>query len=96
MEKTGRHKSLGKDLKRSVQWLMSVSAVTKVVIGISECCRHHYAPGTLRWKMDAPGGIKINGYSGNGVTDLFIRIDPIEEREHIKQILAERFNLPLP
>ena len=91
MEKTGRHKSLDKDLKRSVEWLKNFDYVTKVVIGISECCRHKYAPGTLRWKSDVPGGIKINGYSGKGVTDLFIKIDPIEQRPTLKMLLSERF-----
>ena len=92
MEKTGRHKSLDKDLKRSVKWLLSLSQITKVVIGISECCRHRYPPGTIRWKSDVPAGIKANGYSGKGVTDLFIKIVPIEDRALIKSILAERFS----
>ncbi len=91
MEKTGRHKSLDKDLKRSVLWLKSFDCVAKVVISISESCRHHYPPGTIRWKMDAPGGFKANGYSGKGVTDLFIKIEPIEKREYIKEQIKERF-----
>ncbi|MFI4954659.1 MAG: hypothetical protein ACHP9Y_01990 [Gammaproteobacteria bacterium] len=91
MEKTGRHKSLDKDLKRSIEWLQSFSYVTKTVIGISECCRHKYSPGSLRWKSDVPGGIKINGYSGKGVTDIFVKVDPIGYREQVKQMLSERF-----
>lgn len=91
MEKTGRHKSLDKDLKRSIEWLQSFPFVTKTVIGISECCRHKYSPGVLRWKSDVPGGIKMNGYSGKGVTDIFVKVDPIEHREHVKQMLLERF-----
>ena len=92
MEKTGRHKSLDKDLKRSVEWLKSFAVVTKVVIGISESCRHKYPPGVLRWKSDVPGGIKLNGYSGKGVTDLFVKVDPIEYREHIKDLIKQKFN----
>ena len=91
MEKTGRHKSLDKEVKRSVQWLMRYDFITKVVIGISESCRHKYAPGTLRWKSDVPGGIKINAYSGNGVTDIFIKIDPIEKLEAVKDLINARF-----
>ncbi|MCB1826961.1 MAG: hypothetical protein KDH94_00955 [Coxiellaceae bacterium] len=82
---------MDKDLKRSVRWLESLPAVTKVVLGFSEACRHKYSPGSLRFKMDADGGIKINGYSGKGVTDIFVKIDPITERENIKSAIAEKF-----
>ena len=87
----GKHKSMGKDLKRSVRWLESIPAVTKVILGFSEACRHKYAPGTLRYKLDVDGGIKVNGYSGKGVTDIFVKIDPIEERENVKAALSQKF-----
>lgn len=87
----GKHQSMGKDLKRSVIWLENIPAVKKVVLGISEACRHKYSPGCIRFKMDVNGGIKVNGYSGTGVTDIFVKIDPIEERENIKAMLLKRF-----
>lgn len=86
----GRHKSVDKHLKKNIQWLEKVPSVTKVVLGISEACRHRYAPGYLRFKMDVEGGVKMNGYSGNGVMDIFVRIDPIEEREAVKEKIRER------
>lgn len=89
----GKHKSMGKDLKRSIRWLENVPAVMKVILGFSEACRHKYTPSTLRFKMDVDGGIKINGYSGTGVTDIFVKIDPISERENVKAALAEKFVL---
>ena len=89
-----RHKSLDKDVKHNVGWVQDLPFVTKVVIGISESCRHKYPPGHIRFKMDVDGGIKVNAYSGNGVTDLFIKIEPISEREHIKDLLQQRFNRP--
>ena len=30
---------------------------------------------------------------GKGVTDIFIRIDPITEREHVKSMIEERFEI---
>lgn len=87
----GRHKSLDKDLKRSIRWLENIQAVKKIVIGISEACRHKYAPGHLRFKLDVDGGIKINGYSGNGVVDLFIKIVPITKREEVKTKIELNF-----
>lgn len=87
----GRHKSLGKQVKQSVKWIQSIPSVKKVVLGFSECCRHKYPPGHLRFKKDVEGGIKINGYSGNGVTDMFVLIDPLSEREKVKTLLENRF-----
>tara|TARA_R110002110_G_scaffold415856_3_gene658435 strand:- start:16427 stop:16699 length:273 start_codon:yes stop_codon:yes gene_type:complete len=80
----GKHKSLDKDLKKSIRWLESVAGVQKIVIGLSEACRHKYAPGHLRFKMDVDAGITLNGYSGNGVVNLFVRINPTSEREQVK------------
>lgn len=90
-KKKGKHKSLDKAMKPHIRWLEAMPCITKVVLGISEACRHRYAPGTLRFKSNVDGGIKINGYSGIGVTDIFIKIDPITERERIKALILERF-----
>lgn len=91
MSLLGKHKSMDKDLKRSIRWLEGIPFVTKVVLGFSECCRHKYPPGALRFKLDVAGGIKINGYSGKGVTDIFIKIDPICHREELKALLLKKF-----
>jgi hypothetical protein len=88
----GRHQSLDSHVKKSLQWLQGIQGVAKVVIGISESCRHRFPPGYIRFKLDVEGGIKMNGYSGNGVTDLFIKIEPITERENVKLAIAKRFN----
>lgn len=90
----GRHQSLDTHVKKSLTWLKTLPGVSKIVIGISESCRHKYAPGDLKYKTDVDGGIKINAYSGRGVTDLFIKIDPITEREAIKEHISTRFNDP--
>ncbi|MCS5710776.1 hypothetical protein [Candidatus Berkiella aquae] len=88
----GRHQSLDSHVKKNLEWLKGVPGVSKVIIGISESCRHRFPPGFIRFKQDVEGGIKINAYSGNGVTDLFIKIDPISERENIKNALSKRFD----
>ncbi len=88
----GRHQTLEKEVKQNVGWIENLAGVSKIVIGISESCRHKYPPGHIRFKMDVDGGIKVNAYSGNGVTDIYIKIDPISERENIKSQLKKRFN----
>lgn len=87
----GRHTTLDKHVKRSVAWIESIPAVTKVVLGFSESCRHRYSPGHIRFKMNVRGGIKVNAYSGRGVTDIFIKVDPISERDDVKQKISNRF-----
>lgn len=87
----GRHTTLDKHVKRSVAWIATIPAVTKIVLGFSESCRHRYSPGHIRFRMNVRGGIKVNAYSGKGVTDIFIKIDPITEREEVKLKIANRF-----
>ncbi len=87
----GRHKTLDKHVKRNIAWVESIPSVTKVVLGFSEGCRHKYPPGHIRFKMNVRGGFKVNAYSGKGVTDIFIKIDPIEDREIVKYMLVNRF-----
>ena len=43
----GRHKSLDKHLKSSVSWIEQLPEVQKVVLGISEACRHKYPAGVV-------------------------------------------------
>ena len=92
MSKKAKHQSIEKELKRNLLWLEKLDCITKVVIGISEACRHRYSPGVIRFRSDVDGGIKVNGYSGKGVTDIFLRLDPMSKREEIKAVIAERFS----
>ncbi len=89
----GRHTSLDKHLKNNILWIENLAGVQKVVLGISEACRHKYPPGHIRFKMDVDGGIKVTGYSGTGVIDIFIKIEPISTRDAIKAKLAKRFEV---
>ncbi len=88
--KRGRHKSAGNDLDRSIRWLESLSVVKKVILGFAEGCRHKYPPGHIRLRGDVDGGFKANGYTGNGVIDLFIRVES-EDIEDLKQKINEKF-----
>jgi len=82
----GKHKSIPKELKKNVAWLESNGA--KLIIGLSECARHKYSPGTIKLLKETDAGFKANGYSGNGVMNLFIVIKDLELRKKIK----EKFN----
>ena len=88
--KRGRHKSAGGDLDRSIRWLESLAEVKKVILGFSNSCRHKYPPGHIKIRLDVDGGFKANGYSGNGVVDLFIRVET-EDLAGLKAKIVERF-----
>lgn len=87
----GRHQSVDKHLKKNILWIEKLPGVQKVILGISEACRHKYPPGHIRFRTDVEGGLKAIAYSGTGVTDVFIRIDSIENREHVKAMILARF-----
>lgn len=70
----GRHTSLDKALKNNILWIEYLNEVSKVVLGITDSCRHKFPPGHIKIRHEVEGGIKVNGYSGNGVMDIFIRI----------------------
>lgn len=90
--KKGKHKSVDKELKPSIQWLESFEAVEKVVLGLCESARHSYKPGTLRYQMDRPGGIKIKAYGGNGVIDIFVKVSE-EHKSTLLDLILKRWEV---
>ncbi len=87
MTKRGRHKSLEKALDRSLRSLAAHPKVKKVILGSSENARHKFSPGTLRFQREEPNGLKVNGYSGNGVTTIYVYCNP-EDRNFVKNLLS--------
>lgn len=87
MDKKGKHKSVDKELKPTMSWLQGLEIVEKVVLGFCESARHAYAPGTLRYRGDSPGGIKINAYGGNGVIDVYVKVS-----DENKPLLLEKIS----
>lgn len=83
--KRGKHRSVDKELKPSISWLESLSEVKKVILNLSESAQHAYAPGSLRYQMDAPGGIKIKDCGGREVIDIYVKVD-----ESDKNLLLEK------
>jgi hypothetical protein len=84
MSKRGRHRSADPELERSLRWLESLTIVKKVILGLTENSRHKFPPGFLKIQMPVAGGIKLKGFSGNGVVDLFVRVEP----EHLGELTA--------
>jgi hypothetical protein len=83
----GKHKSIPKELKKNVAWLENNGA--KLVIGLSECARHKYSPGTIKLLRETEAGFKANAYSGNGVMNIFIVVKDDELREKVREKFSE-------
>ena len=92
MNKRGKHRSVDAELKPSLAWLESLPYVTKVVLGLCESARHAYKPGTLRYQMDAKGGIKIKAYGGNGVIDIYVKVSS-EDKETLLAKMKDRWQV---
>jgi hypothetical protein len=82
----GKHKSIPKELKKNINWLENQGA--KIVIGLSECARHKYAPGTIKILSETAAGFKANAYSGNGVMNIFI----VVKNDELRELVKEKFN----
>ncbi len=91
MSKKGRHKTVPKELKPTIAWLESFDEIKRVIIGISESCRHTYTPGTIRVRSAVLGGLSVNGYGGNGVTDIYVCVSPLERIDDVVAMIEERF-----
>ncbi|QDT17115.1 hypothetical protein [Alienimonas californiensis] len=89
--KRGKHQSLSKGLKRSVGWLENRPGVRKIVLGLSEACRHRRSPGCLSVQRATDAGLHLNGYSGTGVVRLFLVCDA-DRREELASAINERFS----
>lgn len=90
-KKRGRHTSLIRELKKSFLWLENLRAVKKIILGRHAACRHSYPPGYIRWQKDTTTGLHLKGYTGDGVQDLFVIIEPLTEVAQIKSSITKRF-----
>lgn len=71
-QKFGKHKSLDKSARTAAKNLLRLPFVYKVVLGASIHCRHHYPPGAVKFQRMENVGVKINLFSGRGVTVAYL------------------------
>lgn len=68
---SGRHKSVPKELKRSLTQYLDSDA--KVVMNDICSCRHSYKTGALRVVSEDGLCAKIRGYYGSGIVNFFVK-----------------------
>ncbi|MEO5349926.1 MAG: hypothetical protein H7836_09790 [Magnetococcus sp. YQC-3] len=71
-QKFGKHTTLDKSARRAAKNLLALPFVYKVVLGPSIHCRHHYPPGAIKFQRMENVGVKINLFSGRGVTVAYL------------------------
>lgn len=81
----GKHKSIPKELKKSMAWIEAQGA--KLVLGICECARHKFSPGHIRLVQRTDAGFKAIAYSGNGIMNFFI----VCKNQEVTDIILEKF-----
>lgn len=89
--KKGKHQTVAKEVKQSIAWLEGLPEVKRCILGLSEPCRHKYAPGTLRVRKEVLGGLSVNAYGGNGITDVYLHISPPESIPDVSRAIERRY-----
>lgn len=89
-QKFGKHKSLDKSAKMAAKNLLGLPFVYKVVLGPSIHCRHHYPPGAVKFQRMENVGVKINLFSGRGVTVAYLYS---KDRENLIKHLTRRLGV---
>ena len=84
----GRHKTVEAALKRRLRRLEKDPRIKKIILGSSDNARHKFPPGTLKIQREEPNGFKVNGYSGNGVTTIYIYCSE-EDKEAVKELISQ-------
>lgn len=90
MSKLGKHKTIRTELKQSIAWLEAMPEVSRIILGLTDNCRHKYAPGFLRYRRDVTGGFLVNGYHGNGVTGVCVIVEQ-GKVEEVRKMIEARF-----
>lgn len=86
MSKIGKHRSVDSALKQKLNWLELQSPVKKIILGASHNCRHSYSPGHIKLQRFVDGGMKVNLYSGKGVTTGYIYCDE-SDKDVVRDLL---------
>lgn len=89
-DKMGKHTSLDKELKRSVQWLIDQPEIKRVILGLAEAARTKFPTGHIRYQRDVVGGILVNGYGGTGVMKITLIIEE-GQKEAVIAKMKEKF-----
>lgn len=82
----GRHKSVPRELKRSLTAVLP--ATTKVVMNDICSCRHSYPAGAIKLTECTGLHAKLRGYYGSGVVNFFVKFASDADKEQALRKVA--------
>jgi hypothetical protein len=87
----GRHTSIPEGLKKSLENLIFQSQVKRTILGRFYNCHPKFQKGYLKYQMNTPTGIKVNGYIKSGVQEIFVVIDSLEKRQEVIDYIKKTY-----
>ncbi|MCF6766630.1 hypothetical protein L3V82_12705 [Thiotrichales bacterium 19S3-7] len=88
---SGRHKSIPREIKRSLNKVLPSD--TKIVMNDICSCRHTFKVGALKIVNSQNNSLNIRGYYGSGVVNLFVKFTTTNNKQlaidKIKNIWTE-------
>ena len=89
--KRAKHTSLAKEIRRPVHWVEQLPEVSKVVMGRHDACTHRYRKGCMRVVGFTDAGFRLRAYTGAGVQEIFVCVEPISAKEKVATVITERY-----
>ena len=88
VRKIGRHKSIPRAIKRAVKNIQSHAEVKRVILGTFHPCRHKHTVGSLEFREEVGQGMKLYGYCGGGICNVFVYLRDLSRREVTRRELG--------
>ncbi len=87
----GRHTSIPEGLKDSIEDLANQECVDRIILGRFSPCRNKFQKGHLKYQMNVPAGIKVNGYTPGGVLQIVVTISPLDQRQRVINYINQMY-----
>jgi hypothetical protein len=90
-QKFGTHMTVHSSaLKRSLDVIIGLPSVDRIIIGLSKGMRHGRPVGSIKLKGIMPTGVEMMGYGDRGITSFFI---VTSKPEVARQEIAKKFGI---
>lgn len=88
--KPGSHKTIHPSLKSSIQDLINIPGVDRVILGPSKGARHNRPVGSLKIQTDTDSSIRMIGYSDRGISVFYVVTSIIQT---VREEIERRFSI---
>ena len=89
-KKIGKHKHIHKDLRKKLNWICQQEGVKRIILGNTQRCSHPYPESFLKIQEISVDSVALKGFSGQGITEIFVKIETEEAGQNIANKIVER------